>query len=50
MQIFCEAIAGLQGKPYGAQIGVIQNIFFGFTNATFTFKMINTTFSVSVVL
>lgn len=50
MQVLCEAIAGLQGTPYGAQILVIQNIIFGFTNATFTFRMINTSFSVNVVL
>lgn len=50
MQVLCEAITGLEGKPYGAQIPVIQNTTFGFTNATFTFKMINITFSVSVVL
>lgn len=29
---------------------VIQNIIFAFTNATFTFKMSNATFSVSVFL
>lgn len=50
MQVLCEAVAGLQGKPYGAQIPVIQNTIFRFTNAAFTFKVITTTFSVSVVL
>lgn len=38
MQVVCEAVAGLEGKPYSAQIQVIQNIIFGFTNATFTFQ------------